>query len=102
MNLPEHTKQICIWLIRGNANNKDKSTAFEKKVASAVNFARKNIGADLQPNQQKQLEEEMMKNIMSGRKYPYERLNLDCISRTDYYRRKDKFLKEIANRLKII
>lgn len=114
--LPEDVKQTCLWLARGyqrrlkeyqgggyrtggRRNGKTKA-AREVERMVAVEQALVAVGADIEVDElREQLRTAMMLNIESGRQYPYEKLHLDAVSRSDFYRRKDKFLYDIATRL---
>lgn len=66
----------------------------------AIDAAKSKIGEDVQNNEvRKKLVESILLNCKAGRKYPFERLNLTEFSRRDFYRRRDKFLLEMAKYL---
>ena len=117
--LPEDVKQTCLWLAKGyqrrlqvyrdgsyttggRRNGKTKA-AREVERMVAVEQALVAVGADIEVDElREQLRTAMMLNIESGRRYPYEKLQLDAISRSDFYRRKDKFLEDIATRMGLL
>lgn len=118
--LPEDVKQTCLWLAKGyqrrmqvyraggyiaNGRGNGKSTKAAKEVERmmAVERALMSVGGDIESDELRvQLRTAMMLNIESGRRYPYEKLQLDIISRSDFYRRKDKFLEDIAARMGLL
>ncbi len=66
----------------------------------AVEQALRMIGADIQSKElQQKLRESIYINCLSGRKNSFEHLGIDGISRRDFYRRKDNFLRCIAIKL---
>lgn len=62
----------------------------------AVEHARARIGAGLPEALQDALQEGLMLNCKDGRKWPYERLFLIGICRSDFYRARDAFFQDIA------
>ena len=75
----------------------------ERERLEAVEQALVAVGADIAADEvRRQLREAIMLNVKSGRKYPYELLRLEGVSRSDFYRRKDKFLEDIAARMGLL
>ena len=75
----------------------------ETRKMRAVENAKLHIGLDLQNEELRQrLSEGIWLNCKSGKEYPFEYLNLPCMSRRDFYRRRESFLAEIAKFLGII
>lgn len=68
----------------------------------AVEHAKSKIGRGMPEMLQDALQEAIMTNCQSGRKYPYERLYLTGISRSDFYRIRDTFFENIAEELNLI
>ena len=68
----------------------------------AVEHAKAKIGKGMPEMLQDALREAIMTNCQSGRKYPYERLYLTGISRSDFYRVRDAFFENIAEELTLI
>lgn len=68
----------------------------------AVEHAKSKIGRGMPEMLQDALQEAIMTNCQSGRKYPYERLYLTGISRSDFYRVRDAFFENIAEELNLI
>lgn len=115
--LPEDVKQVCLWLARGyqrrleeyqktgraggRTDKRNRAREFER--LEAVEQAMVAIGGDIPADEvRRQLRDAIMLNIESGRRYPYERLDLPAVSRSDFYRRKDKFLEDIAARMGLV
>ena len=102
--LPEDVKQICLWLARGyprrvneyrNADSDERVREFER--IEAVEQALIAVGQDVDAEEvRRQLRDAIMLNVESGRRYPYEQLDLPGVSRADFYRRKNRFLEDIA------
>ena len=75
----------------------------ETKKMRAVEMAKLHIGADLQNEELRQrLADGIILNCENRNEYPFRYMNLTGISPTDFYRRKDRFLEEIAKSLKMI
>lgn len=62
----------------------------------AVEHARAKIGEGLPEALADELREGILLNCMSGRKYPFERLYIVGLSRSDFYRHRDLFFYSIA------
>ena len=81
-------------------------TALENTAAykqmRAVEHARAKLGAELPEILADMLRDAIMLNCLNGRKYPFERLYLAGISRSDFYRVRDRFFREIADELGLI
>ena len=69
------------------------------KQMRAIEHASARIGKDLPELLRDQLREAILLNCQSGRKYPFERLLVTGISRSDFYRVRDSFFVEIAAEL---
>lgn len=69
------------------------------KQMRAIEHASARIGKDLPELMRDQLRESILTNCQSGRKYPFERLLVTGISRSDFYRVRDSFFVEIAAEL---
>lgn len=68
----------------------------------AVEQALVHIGNDLQNEELRQkLKEGIYLNCQNRKQYPFELLGIDGISRMSFYRRKDKFLIDIAEYLNL-
>lgn len=115
--LPEDVKQVCLWLAKGyerrlakeqdqkhpGSRRAGKGRNRERECLEAVEQALVAVGADIAADEvRRQLREAIMLNVKSGRKYPYELLRLEGVSRSDFYRRKDKFLEDIAGRMGLL
>lgn len=105
--MPEDVKQICLWLVRGYERRKQTSQNHpaEKPMASvrerermeAVEQALVAVGQDIPSEDvREQLRAAILLNAESGRANPYERLGLEGVGRSEFYRRKDRFLADIA------
>lgn len=62
----------------------------------AIDHASARIGKGLPELLRDQLREAILQNCQNGRKYPFERLFVTGISRSDFYRARDTFFGEIA------
>lgn len=75
----------------------------EVKKMRAVEYAERQIGQDvLNQDARERLRKAIVQNCKSGRRYPFERLAVDEFSRRDFYRRKDKFLVDVASFLEMM
>lgn len=74
----------------------------ETKRMRAVEEAKRAIGLDLPEVMRGKLVDAIMLNCKSGRRYPYEYLDVDGIGRTDFYARRTRFLIDIAMYLNLI
>lgn len=72
----------------------EKSTAFRQM--RAVEHARARIGEGMPQAIRDALQDAIMLNCMNGRKYPFERLYIVGIGRSEFYRIRDAFFLEIA------
>lgn len=108
--LPEDVKQVCIWLVRGYerrklecrilSGNKACTARRERERMEAVEQALVAVGADISSEGVRaQLRAAILLNVESGRANPYERLGLEAVGRSEFYRRKDRFLADVAARL---
>lgn len=71
------------------------------KQMRAIEHASARIGKDMPELLRDQLRESILINCQSGRKYPFERLLVTGISRSDFYRVRDSFFEDIAGELKL-
>lgn len=62
----------------------------------AVEYAIDRVGLDLPEDQQKLLRKAIYTSCIQGRKYPFERLQVDTMERSCFYDRRMKFLMDIA------
>ena len=69
------------------------------KQMRAVEHAKARVGADLPEMLKDALQDALILNCQNGRRYPYERLFLVGISRSDFYRQRDAFFRSIADEL---
>lgn len=77
------------------------STATFRQIR-AVDHARARIGDDLPQDLADKLREAIFMNCMDGRKYPFERLYVVGIERRTFYRKRNLFLRQIAEELGLI
>ena len=68
----------------------------------AVEHARARIGEGMPPAIRDALQDAIMLNCMNGRKYPFERLYVVGIERRTFYRKRNAFLRQIAEELGLI
>lgn len=105
--MSEDVKQVCLWLARGYGRRKleyHRSPAGKAKRGTrewerveAVERALAAVGADIPAEDaRKRLRAAIMLNVESGRAYPYEHLGLEFMGRSEFYRRKDRFLADVA------
>lgn len=68
----------------------------------AVSQARRRIGADLPDELRRKLQKAIMLSCENGREWPYERLDVPGIARSEFYERRAAFLTDIAAYLRLI
>lgn len=75
----------------------------ETKRMRAVEWAKSRAGAEIANEESRaRLVQALLLNCESGRKFPFEKLNLSEFSRMDFYRRKAAFLADVATYLKLL
>ena len=75
----------------------------EVKKMRAVEYAERQIGQDILSDEVRdRLRNAILQNTKSGRRYPFEKLGLAEFSRMDFYRRKTKFLADVASFLEML
>lgn len=74
----------------------------ETQKMRAVEYAAKNIGSDLTTKDRKTLKDAIFKSCLNGRRYPFERLNVEGMERSCFYDRRRKFLIDIAKYMKML
>lgn len=74
----------------------------ETKRMRAVEQAKLQIGLDLPEVLRGKLVDAIILNCKSGRRYPYEYLDIDGVARTDFYVRRTSFLVDIAKHLSLV
>lgn len=99
--LPEDVKAECVAILRGNERRKWSTLPGNLRRLEAVQHARESIGQDLPEPMRAQLAAAIMQNCIDGRRFPYQRLGLSFVSRSDFYRRRSYFLYEMAVHLGI-
>lgn len=102
--LPEDMRQELLWIVRGQARRcslpEDRLSEADLQRKRAVQGAEQTIGQDIRDHElQQKLRRAMLLNISSGRAHPFERLGLSFLSRSDFFRRRERFLAEVAKRL---
>lgn len=108
--LPEDVKQVCLWLVRGYERRKLESQGSPRSKSYAANRewermeavgqALAAVGADIPSEDVRaKLRTAILLNAESGRANPYERLGLEAVGRSEFYRRKDRFLADVAEYL---
>lgn len=97
--IPYDVKQECLWIVRGYSRRAKERVHLPQDVQRihAVEYALNQIGHDIQDCDTRQrLRNAIVLNCESGKQYPFERLAVDGFSRSEFYRRKDKFLYSVA------
>lgn len=67
----------------------------------AVERAKARVGIGFPDELADALRDGIMINCQNGRKYPFERLYMTGISRSDFYRHRNQFFREIAEELEL-
>lgn len=118
--LYDDVREICIQMVRGYDRRKlnflrqaaerckdslllaDLEEHPETKRMRAVEEAKRAIGLDLPEVMRAKLVDAIMLNCKSGRRYPYEKLNLDEIAPSEFYAQRNRFLVNIARFLQLV
>lgn len=122
--IPDDVKQVSLWIIRGydrrvkwykeqravaaSAVKPEKAAqklerSEEVKRMKAVEQATVCIATDVRSDKLRiSIRKAILLNCRSGRQYPYERLGELGISRSEFYRRKDEFLRTVAELLGMV
>lgn len=74
----------------------------ETKRMRAVEYAAGKVGRDLTEDQRKMLVNAIFTSCIQGRKYPFERLQVEGMERSCFYDRRMKFLVDIAKYMEMI
>lgn len=89
-----YERQAALWLVRGRDGLEN--SRHKKIVADAIG----RIGDDLViPSQRKQLQKAILLNCDDGKLYCFRYLNIDFLSESDFYRRRERFLTDIFRAL---
>lgn len=69
----------------------------ETKRMRAVEWAKEQVGEDIENlDVKKRLAEALMISCEKGKKYPYERLGELSVGKTNFYKRRNEFLQDVA------
>lgn len=74
----------------------------DTKRMRAVEYAAKRVGLDLPEDKRQLLVSAIFTSCIQGRKYPFERLNVEGMERSCFYDRRMKFLIDIAKYMDMI
>ena len=99
--LPEDVKEECIAILKGYDRRKWSDKPEDRRRVEAIRTARGRIGADYPEELRGRLCDSIVKNCLNGRRYPFEKLGLSFLSRSDFYRQRLYFLYEMAVFLEI-
>lgn len=99
--LPDDVQAECLAIMRGYERRKWSRLPGNQQRVMAVQNAFSSVGPDLPEDMRAQLREGIKENCLNGRKNPFERLGIAFISRSEFYRRKRRFLLEMAVQLDI-
>lgn len=74
----------------------------ETKRMRAVEYAAERVGLDLPEDQRRKLVKAIFTSCIQGRRYPFERLQVEGMERTCFYDRRMKFLVDIAKYMDLV
>lgn len=100
-DLPKDVQAECLAIVRGYRRRLWSDRPEDQRRVEAVKKARESIGADLPENMRKQLQGAIIKNCLDGRKAQFHLLGISFVSRSEFYRRRRYFLREVAEQLGI-
>lgn len=101
--LPDDVKKSCLALVQGySRRRKTADSPLELQRVRAVEYAAGNVGPDFSEQDRRKLTDAIIKNCISGRKYPFERLGVDMVERTYFYNHRMKFLADIAEYMDLL
>lgn len=108
--MPPYIKYAIVWLCRGYHDAlKDVceydncNSDYRLKIVNAVDNALYLIGDDIENIELRQkLRIAIWENTLCGRMYPYEVWDLPTIYRDNFYERKRKFIKNVAENMGFI
>lgn len=101
--MPRHIRQAVVCLCRCYSDARalgNIADSYSRMLVKAVDASLCNVGSDLENSALRAaLKTAIWESTLNGRRYPYEVWNLPTIYRDNFYERKRKFLKEIANEM---
>ena len=99
--IPEDVKEECIAILAGYDRRLRSDKPEDRRRVEAVRIAAEKIGAEYPEKLRGKLIDGIFRNCENGRKYPFEKLGLSFMSRSDFYRHRLYFLYEMAVFLQI-
>ncbi len=101
-SLPTDIKAECIAILKGYRRRKWSQLPEDKRRTMAVEKALETVCSGLPESISKPLSRGLMANCTDGRRNPFEQLSLDSISRSDFYRHRNKFIYLIAEYMGLV
>ena len=101
--LPNDIKKSCLALVQGyERRRRSASSPLEIKRVRAVEYAAGNVGEDLEGKDREILLQAILKSCTDGRHFPFEKLDVDMMERTCFYKHRLKFLADIAKYMEML
>ena len=89
-NLSYCERQIALWNVRAYSDEPS------EKRSRAVESALDTVGGDIKGEEErKKLRRALILNCTDRKNFPFYRLAIDFVSERDFYRRRDRFLKNV-------
>lgn len=100
--LPPDVKAECIAVLKGYGRRKWSQLPEDKRRIQAIENAVASIGEGMPADMRGPLCRGIIANCTDGRGNPFEQLSLDGISRSDFYRHRNKFIYQIAENMGLV
>lgn len=101
--IPNDVKKSCLALVQGyDRRRKLACSPLELQRVEAVEYAVGNVGLDLTERDRHILLRAILRSCTEGRKYPFEKLGVDMMERTCFYKHRLNFLADIAKYMEML
>ena len=101
--LPDDIKKSCLSLVQGyERRRRSASSPLELQRVRAVAYAAGNVGKDLDEEDRQKLLRAILKSCTDGRHFPFEKLDVDMMERTCFYKHRLIFLADIAKYMEML
>ena len=101
--LPDDIKKSCLALVHGyERRRRSASSPIELQRVRAVEYAAENVGKDMREQDRQALLQAILISCINGRKYPFEKLEVDTMERTCFYKHRLNFLADIAKYMEML
>lgn len=99
--LPDDVRAECLAILRGYDRRTWSEKPEDRRRVEAVRAALAHVGEDYPQNLRGVICDGMVRNCINGRAYPFQSLGLPFMGRSDFYRRRRRFLHDIAENMGI-